>query len=85
MDSYENENENENEKNDKNIIKNLENKVNNLENKITKLEELITSNIEKKYFTNFTNFSANENFDIPYIKRMNAFNINQDNYFQLNN
>jgi seryl-tRNA synthetase len=69
-----NNNKDENQKN----IKILENKVTSLENKISKLEK-ITSNIEKKYdksnfcFINITN----KEVKIPYLKRMNAFNLSE--------
>lgn len=62
----------------KETIRNLENKVNSLENKISKLEELITSNIQKKYFETNINFSKES--QIPYLRRMNAFNLSDENY-----
>ena len=74
----------------KEIIKKLENKVTFLENKISKLEELVNYNIEKKYFKN-TNSSHlyNINYlnvnEIPFIKRMHAFNYSTDNNDNTNN
>lgn len=61
-------------------IKILENKVDSLQYKISKLEEIINLNIKKKYIDN--NFNSKE-VEIPYLKRMNAFNFSDNKY--LNN
>lgn len=72
-------------------IKILENRVNFLENKISKLEKFITLNIEKKYnnnniffddINNINNINdinniTNKEVKIPYLKRMNAFNLSE--------
>ena len=61
-----------------------------MKNKISKLEEFIILNVKKKYFKNdiynLDNITNNE-VKIPYLRRMNAFNLsdNIDNIGNIDN